>query len=504
MAALVCDLCGGKLVMHSNGVAVCDSCGMEHGADRMKEKIQEVKGIVQVDNSHLVANYLDMALNAVDAGNNAEAEAYCNKIIEVEPANYKAWILKGEAAIWQSTLAKLRINEGINAFTKGINYAPKDAKKEVVEQANKQIKSFCIAIVKRQAERFAKWPDKEETTSLISMLTTILNTVINFLSQTNILVPIGEIMGPVATLINQSVIQAWQNVIYPQYKSERNPYPDKNDFIKFIDRIGYCTTLIEKAIAICDTDDEDNIQRYENLIYLQKEAINSCSYDWEYANLEAPWIVEVYRQKFPGCFPVASENRVYYKKFELDAPAIASRRNLIAQYEAKIKELKSTKEQRIAAEKAEKKRKAKEEAKKRFDHYWSEHASEKANLEHEKETLTGQIKAINDSLTERVSSLKQEIAAIPGNKEINILNARITKLHEKKDSLGIFKGKEKKALQEYIDQAEEKRNAIQTKMDNTKKTLETRIASVQAEAEKKMLPLQNKVKSINNELTKKR
>ncbi len=38
MAALVCDICGGKLVMGSGGIAVCDSCGMEHSPDRMKEK----------------------------------------------------------------------------------------------------------------------------------------------------------------------------------------------------------------------------------------------------------------------------------------------------------------------------------------------------------------------------------------------------------------------------------------------------------------------------------
>ena len=94
MAALVCDLCGGKLVMGAGGVATCDSCGMEHSADRMKEKVQEVKGVVQTDSSHLVTNYLDMAINAIDAGNNVEAEAYCNKIIEVDPTNYRAWMLR--------------------------------------------------------------------------------------------------------------------------------------------------------------------------------------------------------------------------------------------------------------------------------------------------------------------------------------------------------------------------------------------------------------------------
>ena len=141
MAALVCDLCGGKLVMGAGGIATCDSCGMEHSADRMKEKVQEVKGVVQTDSSHLISNYMDMAVNAIDAGNNAEAEAYCNKIIEVDPTNYMAWMLKGEAAAWQSTLANSRINEGVNAFAKGVKYAPEKEKESVAEKAKEQIKT---------------------------------------------------------------------------------------------------------------------------------------------------------------------------------------------------------------------------------------------------------------------------------------------------------------------------------------------------------------------------
>ena len=132
MAALVCDLCGGKLVMGAGGIAVCDSCGMEHSIDRMKEKVQEIKGTIRVDNSHMIKNYLEMAQSAKDAGNNAEAETYCNKIIEIEPTNYKAWMLKGEAAAWQSSLQNSRVGEGVAAFIKAINNAPEDVMDELV------------------------------------------------------------------------------------------------------------------------------------------------------------------------------------------------------------------------------------------------------------------------------------------------------------------------------------------------------------------------------------
>ena len=73
MAALVCDICGGKLVMGAGGIATCESCGMEHSQDRMKEKIQEIKGVVRVDNSHMVDNWMKMGLDAANAGNQKEA-----------------------------------------------------------------------------------------------------------------------------------------------------------------------------------------------------------------------------------------------------------------------------------------------------------------------------------------------------------------------------------------------------------------------------------------------
>ena len=67
MEALVCDICGGKLVMGSGGIAVCDSCGMEHSPDRMKEKVQEIKGTVQVDNSHMIDSWMKMGKSASEA-----------------------------------------------------------------------------------------------------------------------------------------------------------------------------------------------------------------------------------------------------------------------------------------------------------------------------------------------------------------------------------------------------------------------------------------------------
>jgi hypothetical protein len=463
MAALVCDLCGGKLIMGAGGIATCESCGMEHSADRMKEKVQEIKGTVRVDNSHMIENYLEMARTAKEAGNNAEAESYCNKVIEIEPTNYKAWMLKGEAAAWQSSLQNSRVDEGVTAFVKGINNAPEEEKEELIEDAKEQIKNLSLAMISLRADRFAKWPDEEESAGFISDLTSILSTVVTFLTQTGALIPLAEIMAPIATQINQSVVKAWQNVIWPDYNGDPNDSDDragKYEWQTFIKRVGYCTTLVEKAIDLCDEDDEDDIQRYENLIFMHKAAIDSCSWDYNFTDWGKSW----------------------HKEWSLTDEAKRARRTLISQYEAKVREIKASIAAKQAAEKAEKERIAREEAQKRFDAYWAEHAEEKASLETEQKDLNSKIAAFN-----------KEIEAIPGKAEIDNVDERIKKLTEEKSALGLFKGKEKKALQEQIDQANTEKKGIQDRMDAAKKEIEAKIS-----------PLQNRVNTISNELTKAR
>ena len=452
MAALVCDLCGGKLVMGAGGIAVCDSCGMEHSADRMKEKVQEIKGTVRVDNTHMIENYLEMANNAYDADNNAEAESYCNKIIEIDPTNYKAWFLKGKAAGWQSTLQNSRVSESVSAFAKAITNAPEEEKEELTEQAKEQVINLSKAMISLRGQRFAKWPDQEEATGFTSDITSILNTLVQFISQAGVVIPLSELMAPIATTINQSVVKAYQDVIFPDYNGDPNDSDDranKYEWQRYIERIGYCTALLERAISLCDEDDEDDIQRYENLIHLHKQAIDSCSWDYN----------------------ITDWGRSWHKEWMLTDEAKNARRGLIRDYESKIKSIKDAKE-----------KKEKEEAKKRFDEYWAEHADEKAALETERATLE-----------EQIATLRVEISHIPGNTEKENIQERINALNAEKRSLGLFKGKEKKAVQEKIDAANLELKKIVDKMEDAKK-----------EIEKKIEPLQKRVNEINAEFSKAR
>ena len=55
MAALQCEICGGKLMARAGGIFECDSCGMQYDKTRIQELVQEIKGTVKVEGTVQVA-----------------------------------------------------------------------------------------------------------------------------------------------------------------------------------------------------------------------------------------------------------------------------------------------------------------------------------------------------------------------------------------------------------------------------------------------------------------
>lgn len=448
MGALVCDICGGKLTMGTSSVAVCDSCGMEHTKERMKEKVQEVKGVVRIDNSHRIDNYLDMAQNAYDSSNQAEAESYCNKVIEIDSKNYHAWLLKGKSAGWQSTLKNPRFSEAVSGFSKAIANAPENERDDLIEETKDEIKNLAKALISLRSDRFEKWPDKEESNGFISDIISILDAVKQYLVQTGNNIQLPEIMAPIASQINQAVVTAWSRKILPDYQGDENR-PNEYEWRKFIKRTYYCTDLLKEAIGLCDEEYEVKIQCYENLIYLNKEAMNSCSWDYDMTDWGKKW----------------------YKEYTLTSNAIQMRYDLISGYVDEIEKLKLLKEA-----------KEKEEAELRFAEYWLEHAPEREKLEKE-----------SNNITQQIDTLTSEISNIPGTVEKDNLKARIVKLKEEKKALNLFKIKEKNALQMQID-------ATNTELLQ----LSNQINLVTKEINKKIEPLKKRQIEIKRELTKPR
>lgn len=128
MKQLTCEMCGSTDLMKQDGVFVCQTCGAKYSIEEAKKMMVEgtvdVSGsTVKIDNTSAIKNYLALANHAYDADNERESENYCNKIIEIDPTCSEAWLLKGLAAVWQSTLANNRMEEFLSCVVNAFNNA---------------------------------------------------------------------------------------------------------------------------------------------------------------------------------------------------------------------------------------------------------------------------------------------------------------------------------------------------------------------------------------------
>jgi len=94
MDKLVCDICGGKLIMQAGGVSKCDSCGVEYSLERMREKVQEMKIVGSVEITKGEAE-LERELAAVkeftELGYYQRAMEKGIKLIDEFPHDYRCW-----------------------------------------------------------------------------------------------------------------------------------------------------------------------------------------------------------------------------------------------------------------------------------------------------------------------------------------------------------------------------------------------------------------------------
>ena len=91
-------------------------------------------------------NYLGLARTALRAGNGSEAEQYFNRVLEIDPTISEAWIGKGKAAAWQSSLVNIRLSEMGAAFSHAIAMTNEAERGNVVDLCVQEMNSLVTTL----------------------------------------------------------------------------------------------------------------------------------------------------------------------------------------------------------------------------------------------------------------------------------------------------------------------------------------------------------------------
>ena len=282
MKQLKCEMCGGTDLIKHDGLFVCQSCGIKYSVEDAKKLMidgpVDVSGsVIKIDNSGSIDNYLKMAERAYESSNNKETENYCNRIIEIEPNNYKALLLKGKAAGWQSTLANPRVEEAAYCFSEAMNNAPDEETDSVKEEINREFIGLSNALMKMRCNSYAEYPSEENATK-------ISNTLIYLYNCFKLIVKTGlnynGYAHTLASFIDDCFMVAWKNEIWPDYWGDG--HPSDYDLERFMNRATYARSIIKSAIiADSDYDKRLNIPRYQNLIYINNRIMEARSYTYD-------------------------------------------------------------------------------------------------------------------------------------------------------------------------------------------------------------------------------
>ena len=139
-----CPQCGADIEVDTTHEAgLCKNCG----APFVTEKVLKSQNIFITNNNDFsgasinivsgassstdFANFLNIAIKALDAREGAEALKYANKALEINSVSSEAWVVKMKSMTYLATFTDPKVNETTEYGKNAITYAPVDKKASI-------------------------------------------------------------------------------------------------------------------------------------------------------------------------------------------------------------------------------------------------------------------------------------------------------------------------------------------------------------------------------------
>ena len=440
MKQLTCEMCGSTDLIKKDGVFVCQTCGCKYSVEEARKMMAvgavEVTGTVKVNNTGLIDSYLQMAENALNSSNNAEAESYANKILEIDPRNYQACFIKGKSSGWQTTGRNNRYPESILNWINAYNYAPEDEKEKLGQKIQTETTNISTAILQMELNSFINVRSKSNKNDIDNALSMIKKQLELLKEKTSIDVYTDEFKTSLARTLNSGVVGASDAADKAFGPEKRNK--DKYSWNKYTEAQDMCLSLLDTAYQLTSNDDIC-LTICKNYIYIAEHCRDSCSYTY----VSSAYISDSYVPEYSftqSAIDSRTKNILEWEKRQ-ERHDPAKRKSNIEKAKSIVADSRSIAEKKMAINK-----------------YWQEHASEKEALQSRK-----------SDLEQRLTELKAKVSANMDKLKMDRLDSTISSLNSQMNSLGFFKVKEKKALQAQLYELKTQRTEAETKWLQFKK-----------------------------------
>ena len=457
MKKIACEMCGSSELIKDGGVFVCQSCGCKYTVEEAKKMMVEgtvqIEGTVKIDNSDKVDTYREMAINAYNSRNTSEAYKYFLKVLEIDPSDYQSIFYKGMCQGWETTLARPRVGEAVAAYQQAVQHIPDGISQKVTALFISDLTRLMSAWFNKAQERYFDVSDFYQSNRDI----------------------IYDYRG-----VGEKVVKYIDSYMDTVINSES---------AALIEAVGelYCSA----CEAVCSYAQIWTSYSQDNMIYSGLSSNDKAPYLRDYDNM----IFEV-RKYNPAFKKPTSEysviERLDTKSFSsLDATKINYQRCLDAD---------RTINQRVQHYKDEILQQKKRE---RREKYWSEHAAEKQQYESRLEAIDSEIRALKSQdapYMARIAEIKKDLSQrIPAESQLAELKKQQKDLAEQKSKLGLFSGKQKKALQAQIDSLQTKIDDLNTAAIQQKRAIEYDVSNRITAVEEERSPIVKQLSELDGE-----
>lgn len=476
MKRLTCEMCGSTDLIKENGVFVCQNCGTKYSVEEAKKMM--IEGTVDVSGSTVSVNkdkdfenYKKLMLNAFKAGNMDEATLYATKSLEISE-DYMAYYIKGTSVGWSSSVKELRIVEAFNNWKSAIEIVPEDKAESLCKSINMDQHDLANALTtmyfRAQNDDVAyKFADSIQYLRKVYLL-----------QQAELVSAYG----------NRVVDGTLSNSSFSDYLSDCIPSLQCNEATKFLD---------------------EELNELERAMRIYSSPLSSESFKEKFLNFNGANIIYHFIEE-----ERQTDYLLYFKKKVNEFSNICKAKKVPLNYSV-FNDIYQQTDEMIKKVDTKRIEVLKKQQEKRNTQYWEEHAAEKEEMLKSLEQLKNEQdknERTKKELEEKVKELTVQMETeVPAEKDAKEVKERIQSLQNQFSKLGLFKGKEKKVLQETIDKEKNDLAIINRQVEEQKNAIKNEISPKIEEIKRQIKPYQDKIseikkhiKDINIELTKDR